>query len=282
MEEEEIPPSNDTLRVFCMGRFRVFRGHREVQEDQWGRGKGPTQKIKALFAYLLCTKGQRVRKDTLTDIFWPGQVDPKRADSSLHQALFYLRRALEPDIDNRTGSRYICYHNGHYYFNVEQPLWTDVDAFLSYIDQAQLLEQDKDTVAAIVYWKKAIDLYGGDFMADIDPKYRYFEFYDWSEARCRHLRQLFLTAKMKMAHYYFNEGDCNSAIRNARDVLSIEPAFESAHRTVMKCLVALGEPENALYQYRICKDELALCEDRPPSHRTRLLQRQIAEKTYTQ
>ena len=55
----EMPDSPDAsqevqvLRILCLGDFRVFRGEEELNHADWGNGKGPTKKIKALLAFLL-------------------------------------------------------------------------------------------------------------------------------------------------------------------------------------------------------------------------------------
>ena len=64
-------PDRASLRVFCLGTFRVFRALEEIAEDEWGRGKGPTLKIKALFACLMSRKKRGARKETLIELLWP-------------------------------------------------------------------------------------------------------------------------------------------------------------------------------------------------------------------
>ncbi len=85
------PPDQTGLRVFCLGTFRVYRSLEEIEEDGWGRGKGPTLKIKALFAYLLSRKRRGARKDTLIDLLWPEQRDYAQASACFQLALHHPR-----------------------------------------------------------------------------------------------------------------------------------------------------------------------------------------------
>lgn len=274
---EDASQDNETLRVFCLGQFRVFRGSVELQDYHWSNGKGPTQKIKALFAFLLCKRDQGARKEELTDLLWPQQTDPKRASSSFHQALFHLRRALEPDLKVGAASSYIRCQGDHYFFSPLKPCWIDAELFTAYAERAQALELGGDPDAAISYWSKTIALYGGDYMAGIDLKYTQCHLHDCCISRCRKLRQFYLAASMTVARYRFDLGQCDLAVEYARQALSVEPALEAAHRLVMQCLLEIGHLDSAICQYRTCKAELAWHENRTPSEQTRMLYQRLLE-----
>lgn len=259
------------LRVLCLGDFRLFRGDVELEDADWGSGKGPTKKIKALLAFLLCCRTRGARKETLVDILWPEQTDPKRADSSFHQALFCLRRALEPDLEPGVESSYIRCRNGRYRFVPQKPFWIDADAFIQYTDRAQALELSGDPILAADYWSRAADLYGGKFMSGIDDQYTSCHYNDWCAPVAFHYEQLFLTATLSLARHHRDRGNHILAIARARDALRVDPALESAHRLLIQCLMEIGQLDHALGQYRMCEAELASRQDRPPSTQTDLL-----------
>jgi DNA-binding SARP family transcriptional activator len=267
----------DILHILCLGEFRVFRGDVELKDSDWGNGKGPAQKIKALLAFLMCQRAQGARKETLIDLLWPQQTDPKRASSSFHQALFYLRRALEPDLKPGAVSSYIDRRGERYFFAPQKPYWIDADAFVHYTGRAQALEQSGDTASAIDYWARAADLYGGRFMAGIDGKYTYSDYYDWCALAGLQFEQLFLTATMAVARHYLALGHHAVATGRAREALQVEPALESAHRLLMQSLIETGQLEQALHQYRVCEAELAFHQDHAPSAQTNLLYQRIVE-----
>jgi DNA-binding SARP family transcriptional activator len=273
----EVPGSPDasqdsgTLRILCLGEFRVFRGDVEIKDSDWGSGKGPTKKIKALLAFLLCRRTRGARKETLIDLLWPQQTDRKRANSSFHQALFCLRRALEPDLESGTASSYIKHCDECYRFAPQKPYWIDADAFIQYTDRAQALEQSGDPISAIDCWARATDLYGGNFMAGIDSKYTCPNDYDWCVPVCYHYEQLYLTATMTLAQRHRALGHHTLAMARAREALRVEPALEAAHRLLIQCLMETGHLDHALGQYRVCEAELAFRQDRTPSTQTALL-----------
>ena len=262
---------SQVLRILCLGDFRVFRGEEEVKDSEWGNGKGPAKKIKALFAFLLCCRTRGARKEKLVDLLWPQQTDPKRASSSFHQALFHLRRSLEPDLEPGSESSYIRCRDGRYRFDPQKPYWVDADAFVRYTDRAQALEQSGDPISSVDCWAQAADLYGGKFMAGIDNRYTDSAYHDWCAPVSYHYEQLFLTATMTLARHHQGLGHHTLAIARAREALRVEPALESAHRLLIQCLMETGHLDHALGQYRMCEAELAFRQDRPPSTQTDLL-----------
>ncbi len=276
-QHENTDQDGETLRVFCLGQFRVFRGSVELHDHHWGHGKGPTQKIKALFAFLLHQGDQGVCQETLLDLLWPQQTDLKRASSCFHQALFHLRRALEPALRAGAASSYIRWQGDRYFFSPLKSCWVDADVFAAYAKRAQTLELGGDSDAAIAYWIKAISLYGGDYMAGIDLEYTQCSVHDWCATRCHQLRQLYLTASMTVARYKFDSGRYDLAAEYARQALNVEPALEPAHRLLIQCLLEIGHLDSAICQYRTCKAELARSEDRAPSEKTQMLYQRLLE-----
>ena len=90
------------LYIFCLGPLRVFRDGKYITETEWGQTKGPTQKVKALFAYLLAKGSRGATKDAIMELLWGGKPINDKVEVRLHAALYYLRRALEPGLPPRT------------------------------------------------------------------------------------------------------------------------------------------------------------------------------------
>ncbi len=269
---------DDVLRIVCLGEFRMFRGDVEVRGSDWGGGRGPTRKIKALLAFLLSRRAQGARKETLIDLLWSQQTDPKRANSSFHQALFCLRRALEPDLEAGTPSSYITRRGERYYFAPKKPCWIDVDAFVDCSERARSLENSGDPASAIESWARATELYGGRFMAAIDSKYTDSEYYDWCTTASYRFEQLFLAAALTVSRHHLHMGHYALAIVHAREALLVEPALEPAHQLLIRCLMETGQLEHALGQYRVCEAELEFHHESVPSEQTRVLYQELVER----
>jgi DNA-binding SARP family transcriptional activator len=276
--QQHTDQGDDILRIVCLGEFRVFRGDVELRDSDWGRGRGPTRKIKALLAFLLCQRAQGARKETIIDLLWPEQTNSKRANSSFHQALFYLRRALEPDLEASTPSSYIRHRGERYCFAPQKPYWIDADAFVDWSERARSLEQSGDPASAIECWARATELYGGRYMDGIDSRYTDSEYYDWCASACYRFEQLFLAATLTVGRHHLDVGHHALAIVHAREALQVEPALESAHCLLIQCLMETGQLEHALGQYRVCEAELDFHHERVPSEQTRLLYQQLVDQ----
>ena len=86
--KRRVSPSGEAgaVRVRLFGGFEVWRGERSV-------GRFESQKVKALFAYLLCHPGRAFSRDHLAGLLWPDS-DPDAARHTLRQALYNLKSAL--------------------------------------------------------------------------------------------------------------------------------------------------------------------------------------------
>ncbi len=190
---------HDGLRVYCLGSFRVFRDGTEILDEDWGQSKGPTRKIKAMFAYLLFRGQHGARKETLMDLLWPEQNDCAKASDSFHQALHCLRLALEPDLAHGEASSYIAYQGGRYRLCPLKPVWIDVAAFEACCNNARQCFKAGAHEESMLHWAQALDLYRGDYLADIDVEYTENRECDWCLPKRVLLRRLYQTAMLQVA-----------------------------------------------------------------------------------
>ena len=192
-------PDHDGLRVYCLGKLRVFRNGTELLDGDWGQGRGPTQKIKAMLAYLLFRGQHGARKETLMDLLWPEQKDYARASDSFHQALHCLRRALEPELALGGTSSYITYEDDWYRFAPLKPVWIDADAFRECCLLARKCAAAGDYEAAAANWALALDLYQGDYMEDIPIEYTEDRDHEWCLPQRVLLHRLYRAALLELA-----------------------------------------------------------------------------------
>src|SRR3954451_24902909 len=82
-----------TLRVFMLGRFEVEQGNRLIESEQWRSGKA-----RNLFKILLTRRSYQISRQEATELLWP-ELEMDRAANNLNQAVYSLRRTLEPDLE---------------------------------------------------------------------------------------------------------------------------------------------------------------------------------------
>lgn len=265
------------LSIFCLGPLRVFRDGKYITEAEWGQTKGPTQKIKALFAYLLAKGAHGATKDAIVELLWSDQFVNDKINSRFHAAFYYLRRALEPDLPPRTESRYVVYENGFYKLVSPVGKWVDADAFENYYQAAQRLEEEGQEDGAARLWKLGEALYQGDYMIDLAPCYTEEYIDDCCKWQRYRLKEMRLTVLLKLAHYHFRCNQDQLSLTYAQKALDQDRGCEEAHRLVMILMHRNGQPHDLLRQYRLCEHSLAESEDRVPSKVTVQLYQQLLQ-----
>lgn len=265
------------LYVFCLGPFRVYRNGKKIAETEWGQGKGPAQKIKALFAYLVAKGSRGATKDQIVELLWPDQPAGDDGDARFHAALHYLRRALEPDLPSRGKSQYIIYRDGYYKLAPPDGYWVDATAFEAYYQQALRLEQQGEEDQAARHWQLAQALYQGDYMAGLAQHYTEGYEDDWCQWRRYRLRDMYLTVLLKLAHYHFRRGEDRLSRIYAQKALIEDRGCEEAHRLMMRLAHRAGQRDDLVRQYRLCQKCLEEVEDRSPAPATTRLYEELLQ-----
>ncbi|MER3514152.1 MAG: hypothetical protein C4310_06970 [Chloroflexota bacterium] len=108
------------LRLYCFGPFGVY--YRGVHIPQRRCGK-----VAAVLKYLAAHPWQPISRDVLLEVLWPGAA-PGIANNRLKVAVYHLRQAFALTVPGESES-VILFQDGHYCFNPQMRVWTDVEAF---------------------------------------------------------------------------------------------------------------------------------------------------------
>ena len=153
VEQAQAKVTTPLLKVYTFGHFIVYRGDDLIEDSAWKR-----RKAKNLFKLLLSAPNHYLLKDQVLEWLWPNQ-DSDRATNSLHNALFILRRILQPNLTRAADSPYILFKNDALTLNRDTIAWIDKDEFERLI---QLGRQSDN----LTYFENARALYQGDFLAE--------------------------------------------------------------------------------------------------------------------
>ena len=154
------PREIEPLRVLALGPLRVERDG--VQIERWGGEKAGTRQAEALFAFLFDRSERGVAKDEAIELLWP-DGDLERADLAFHRTLGGLRATLEPGRSAGTGAAAIRYVNDRYRLSPAIVGWSDVDAFLTALEEARA---ETDPQSQLRHLEGARALYRGDYLDD--------------------------------------------------------------------------------------------------------------------
>jgi predicted ATPase/DNA-binding SARP family transcriptional activator len=210
-----------------------------------------SRKELALLAYLAVEHARPHRRDALLAFLWP-DAPTEAARNSLRVALANLRQALGSAaaslIADRQTVRLVPGGEG----------WLDVAAFRALLGACKTHRGEKHAACpdCVERLDRAVDLYGGDFLAgfsllDAEP------FEEWALVCRAELHHAILDALATLAATHEAAGDYPALCQCALRQLALEPWHEPAHRTLMRGLALTGDRAGALAHYERCRAVLA-------------------------
>jgi len=247
-----------SLRIQTLGMFRVWLNDSLLPDLIWKR-----EKAQRLFQFLITVRlndnHQVLPKERIVAELWP-TLDEERADRDFKVALNALNDALEPDRSSRSLSSFIIRHRLSYGLDPEADIHIDASEFRQVLKTASRLEHD-DVDAAIDVYRKAIDLYAGDYLPDA-------LYEDWASLERERLQTLYLSGAMRLAALLLSREGYQESIHLCQSVLAIDRYWEEAYRLMMIGHVKRGNRPLALRVYEQCRRELEEGLDLAPMRET--------------
>jgi LuxR family transcriptional regulator, maltose regulon positive regulatory protein len=229
------------LRIYCFGRFKVFRGDFEISPQEW-----TNQKASMLLKYLCFYRNKGyIVKDQLMELLWP-EADAEKSRKRLNVALTTLRKILEPELPRGKTSAYLLKRGDAYHLQLGSGGYCDVDDFDSKIEMA---EAEKNPKKEINHALKADALFRGDLFAEnpyekwcIDARANYHE---------KYLRNL-----KRLISHYENRQNLKQSIQYAGRYLAADPYAEDIYQTLMRLYHKSGNKHMLIKTFEVYKDRL--------------------------
>jgi LuxR family transcriptional regulator, maltose regulon positive regulatory protein len=250
------------LHIVTLGPFGVRVGDEPVPDDRWRSARA-----RRLFQYLLVEKFRWVTHDQIMETLWP-EADPDKARGSLWQSVFRLRRVLEPDLQELRVSRYVRASEDSYRLEPGDGSTCDALEFEDSIRKADRLAAARRGRAAEALYRRALDLYQGEFLAE-SP---YEEF---AASERERLRDLLVRASVRLSDLYASSRQWAECIPICRSALGEDPYNEELHYHLLRAQVSLGHRKEALDVYREFEARMAGELNLVPSSRMQALVEQI-------
>lgn len=247
------------LRIYCFGPFEVYYRGIHIPQRRCG-------KVAAVLKYLAARPRQPISRDVLLEVLWP-ETAPGIANNRLKVAIHHLRQTFASAVLQR-GEPIVLFQNGHYLFNPEVHVWTDVDAFRENWQAGLRLERSGALAGAIPFYQQAVKLYRGDFLEE-----DLFE--EWTLPPREELKDTYLMALDKLSHYWFQAGQLERAIEGWKKIVAMDVWREDAYRHLMVCYSRAGQIGLALHWYNLCVQVLRDQLDLPPAAETVMLYERI-------
>jgi predicted ATPase/DNA-binding SARP family transcriptional activator len=239
----------DYLRIYCLGRFRVYRPfeREEISAKEWG-----SVKARQILAYLTVKDPKKigVTRDKLVDAIWP-EIDPQSLGNTFHVTLSHLRRAIEKSGKEATDiekDEYVISQAGVYRINWQTKIWSDVGEFLSCLDRAVLFQREEKLHLMDLEYQKAAELYSSNLLED---------FYEsWAEQTRDEYREKYNLVFGRLAQSAWEKTNYEKCTRYLQSLLLSDPTNEEAHRMIMLSYALLGSRSAAIRQFKVCEINL--------------------------
>jgi len=232
-----------SLLVSLLGPTKLTAAHRTLPVP--GRGKSDC----LLIGLALLPHGAVAREQILAQL-WPDQ-STTLASQALNSVTSELNKLCRKHF---ACDPLILHEQGYYRFNYEAGVGTDIEQFYVWAALGQQQLHEGDGLQGLASCEQALALYRGDLgCGDLSG--------DFSIAALlarERLRTTLLDLLTALANYYYTHGDAVQAMHYLQRLLTREPCREDAHRQVMRCYLHLGQRAQALRQYQLCTQILAL------------------------
>jgi predicted ATPase/DNA-binding SARP family transcriptional activator len=224
-------PPGEMLRLRLLGQATVHLGDRLLTPADWGYAK--PRELLCLFA-----SSPPLAREQIGLALWP-ELTEGQLRNALHSALRQLRRTLGD-------GGWIGFTDGRYALDESRPLDCDLRDFEQALAAARAAQPP---AAALGHLRRAIAAYDGDFLAGSTAG-------DWATTRRAGLRQAFERVLGAAGRLLVADGRVREAIEVYRRAIAHEPLDEAAHRALMECWAAAGQPARAMRHYEELRELL--------------------------
>jgi DNA-binding SARP family transcriptional activator len=201
--------------------------------------------------YYLMLKGS-ISREQFCVAFWPDS-SYEQVRRNFHTILHRVRRAL--------GDNVIMFQDDIYRINPNLDFWCDAFEFEALVQEASPLSPR--TLEAERLWRRAIGLYEGDFLPNVDQ--------EWVDTHRVLLRDRYMEALVVLGSCARAKRDFSEAIVLYKRALQIDPYREDVHRILLTTHAEKGERQQVLHHYEelvaILERELGIA----PSNETQSL-----------
>ena len=223
------------MKIYCLGFFRIIGPHEET-----ALGIMSKHKMWMLLKYLIVKKGLMVPTEEILATLWPEHQKPWDT-AVLRTTICRLKTALNLKKSSTALNSLIIYRKGTCFFNTAYPCWLDFEEFEMLCHTAHGYGLGKRQEAMEIY-KKALDLYQGDFLAE-DPDV------DWITPVREYYRRLYLNSTKELAGWLMEEGDYETARWYLEKALKTDPYAEDIVCSLIRVLWRMGKVQEAKERY---------------------------------
>jgi LuxR family maltose regulon positive regulatory protein len=211
------------VQVVDLGHVELFLGS--------DRLKVVRRKVLGLLCFLGSRPTMAGTRDEVLEALW-SELKPDTAANSLHQTIYFLRRAFEPDYREGLSAGYVTYDGEVVSLSEE----------LCDILSRRCWRSIRRIPTDLGALDELLDLYRGKFALD-------FAYEDWADDYRGNLHAAVLAAAEAGMARHLNEGDHDSVIRIGHRVLAVDPDADGIELMLLRAYKQGGRHAAAAEQY---------------------------------
>lgn len=205
--------------------------------------KTKSNKIWALFEYILLNRNRKLSQDELIEMLWP-DMEVTNPANSLKGLIFKLRKEIDA-LGFVPGKQVILSLSGSYGFNCDLPYTVDVYEFekrLELSEQPSLSEEQR-----LEYLLSALDCYKGNVYHDARKE-------PWAISVQTHYCDMYQSAVRSCAEILNQRADHQKVIDICRSALLIQPYSEEYYYHMIRAYAVMENYSAASEMYQRVKD----------------------------
>ncbi|MCA9325460.1 bacterial transcriptional activator domain-containing protein [Candidatus Saccharibacteria bacterium] len=208
-----------------------------------------------LLLYLTLARPHRLQRTELLDRVWPG-VESTLAGQCLNSLTYSLNKLTRPFLKI---PELIIHQSGYYHLNTEEGVTVDLDYFEAWSEQGKNLLANGNISDGLAFCQQALALYQGKLGGESNLE---------TLIERERLHLIFLDLLARLADHYYAHHEPVEALCYIQRLLTHDPCREDAHRLAMRCYTRIHQRTQALRQYQLCCQALALEFDIQPEPET--------------
>ncbi|MEW6734061.1 MAG: tetratricopeptide repeat protein [Acidobacteriota bacterium] len=227
------PESNYDLTVKLFGSIQIYSTARQRPEKYtWS-----LKQALSIFCFIAASN-RRATKDAIIDLFWqeaPASVIAK----NFHPTISYIRKALNSGLIHKRN--FLIFANDTYQLNSEYRYFIDTERFKEALAAGTKARQGNELEVWADHLRTAIDLYRGDFLAEL--------YDEWIDTERTYYLNQYLNTLSQLAGYQSECGEYTEAINLYQKILVRDNFREDVHCQLMLLYQKLGNQAAIKEQY---------------------------------
>lgn len=225
----QLPDTNDKdILIQCFNQLKVKHSQGESEALKWR-----TTKAQELFSFLIHNRGKIVNRETIIDLLWPSNQQPK-STQQLYTTIYHIRRTLK---QYGLESISIVSGNGGYTLSVEK-IQFDTEVWEHHLHRLEPI-----TAKNALDHEKVFYDYTGDYLGSYG--------YLWAEGEKERLRRLWLNHGIRLSSFYHKAGNNEDAIKICQRMQQMYPDLEESYFELMKIYASMNKLTAVEEQYRM-------------------------------